>query len=73
MWPVLVINRAKNGGNDRTIAPWLPIDLDRAVGAPLATQIYRAVGDAIETDRLDPGAKLPYWRDMVRPRPTAGD
>ena len=43
----------------------LPIDLDRAAGTPLATQIYRAVRDAIETGRLDPGAKLPSWRDMA--------
>lgn len=43
----------------------LPIDLDRAARTPLATQIYRAVRDAIETGRLDPGAKLPSWRDMA--------
>ena len=40
----------------------LPIDLDRAARTPLATQIYR---DAIETVRLDPGAKLPSWRDTA--------
>jgi len=43
----------------------LPIDLDRAARTPLATQIYRAARDAIETGRLDPGAKLPSWRDMA--------
>jgi len=43
----------------------LPIDLDRAARTPVATQIYRAVRDAIETGRLDPGAKLPSWRDMA--------
>jgi GntR family transcriptional regulator/MocR family aminotransferase len=43
----------------------LPIDVDRAARTPLATQIYRAVRDAIETARLDPGAKLPSWRDMA--------
>jgi GntR family transcriptional regulator/MocR family aminotransferase len=43
----------------------LPLDLDRAARTPLATQIYRAVRDAIETERLDPGAKLPSWRDMA--------
>jgi GntR family transcriptional regulator/MocR family aminotransferase len=43
----------------------LPIDLDRAARTPLATQIYRAVRDAIETERLDPRAKLPSWRDMA--------
>jgi GntR family transcriptional regulator/MocR family aminotransferase len=43
----------------------LPIALDRAARTPLATQIYQAVRDAIETGRLDPGAKLPSWRDMA--------
>jgi len=43
----------------------LPIDLDRAATTPLAAQIYRAVRDAIEAGRLDPGAKLPSWRDMA--------
>jgi GntR family transcriptional regulator / MocR family aminotransferase len=38
----------------------LPIDLDRAARTPLATQIYWAVRDAIETGRLDPGAKLSF-------------
>src|SRR5918996_5012891 len=43
----------------------LPIDVDRAARTPLATQIYRAVRDAIETGRLDPGARLPSWRDLA--------
>ena len=43
----------------------LPIDLDRVARTPLATQIYRVFRDAIETGRLDPGAKLPSWRDMA--------
>jgi DNA-binding FadR family transcriptional regulator len=43
----------------------LPIDLDRAARTRLATQIYRAVRDASETGRLDPGAKLPAWCDMA--------
>ncbi|TPN80646.1 winged helix-turn-helix transcriptional regulator [Mesorhizobium sp. CU2] len=43
----------------------LPIDLDRAARAPLATQVHKAVRDAIETGRLDPGAKLPSCRDMA--------
>src|SRR5262245_17334423 len=51
------------------IAPFtmaaLPLDLHRAARTPLATQIYRAVRDAIETGRLGPGAKLPSWRDMA--------
>jgi GntR family transcriptional regulator/MocR family aminotransferase len=43
----------------------LPIALDLAGRAPLATQIYRAVRDAIETGRIGPGAKLPSWRDLA--------
>lgn len=43
----------------------LPIDLDRTARTPLATQIYAAVRDAIESRRLDAGAKLPSWRDMA--------
>jgi GntR family transcriptional regulator/MocR family aminotransferase len=45
--------------------PALPIELDRAARTPLATQIYRAVRDSIETGQLRPGAKLPSWRDMA--------
>jgi GntR family transcriptional regulator/MocR family aminotransferase len=45
--------------------PALPIALDRAERAPLATQIYRALREAIETGRLAPGARLPSWRDMA--------
>ena len=43
----------------------LSIDLDRAVRTPLATQIYWAVRDAIETGQVDAGSKLPSWRDMA--------
>lgn len=31
----------------------------------MATQIYRAVRNAIETGRLGPGARLPSWRDLA--------
>jgi GntR family transcriptional regulator / MocR family aminotransferase len=43
----------------------LPIDLDRARRTPLATQIYSAIREAIETGRLASGARLPSWRDMA--------
>jgi GntR family transcriptional regulator/MocR family aminotransferase len=43
----------------------LPIPLDRAAKTPLATQIYWAVREAIETGRFGPGAKLPSWRDLA--------
>lgn len=43
----------------------LPIDLDRAKRTPLATQIYGAMREAIETGRLASGARLPSWRDLA--------
>jgi GntR family transcriptional regulator / MocR family aminotransferase len=43
----------------------LPIDLDRARRTPLATQIYGAIREAIETGRLASGARLPSWQDLA--------
>src|ERR1700759_4581075 len=43
----------------------LPIQLDRAKRIPLATQIYCAIREGIETGRLDSGARLPSWRDLA--------
>ena len=43
----------------------LPIDLDRAKRIPLATQIYAAIREAIETGRLAAGARLPSWQDLA--------
>jgi GntR family transcriptional regulator/MocR family aminotransferase len=43
----------------------LPIDVDRSKRTPLATQIYRAIREAIETGRLASGARLPSWRDLA--------
>ena len=43
----------------------LAIDLDRAERTPLATQIYWAIREAIETGRLASGARLPSWRDLA--------
>jgi GntR family transcriptional regulator/MocR family aminotransferase len=45
--------------------PALPIAIDRTAKTSLATQIYLAVRDAIETGRLDPGDKLPSWSDLA--------
>jgi len=42
-----------------------PIDLDRARRTPLASQIYRAIRDAIEAGRLASGARLPSWQDLA--------
>ena len=43
----------------------LPIDLNRARRTPLATQIYGAIREAIETGRFASGARLPSWRDLA--------
>src|SRR5262245_16787076 len=43
----------------------LPIDLDRARRTPLATQIYWAIREGIETGRLASGARLPSWQDLA--------
>lgn len=43
----------------------LPIQLDRARRIPLATQIYCAIREGIQTGRLDSGARLPSWRDLA--------
>jgi GntR family transcriptional regulator/MocR family aminotransferase len=43
----------------------LAIDLDPAGKTPLATQIYGAIREAVETGRLRSGARLPSWRDLA--------
>ncbi|GAB3403011.1 PLP-dependent aminotransferase family protein [Massilia agilis] len=43
----------------------LSIGLDRSKKTPLATQIYTAVREAIESGKLAANAKLPSWRDLA--------
>lgn len=43
----------------------LDIRLDRAAKDTLNDQLYRAIGKAIRDGRLDPGARLPSWRDLA--------
>lgn len=43
----------------------LPIDLDRAKKTPIATQIYAAIREAIESGQIPANAKLPSWRDLA--------
>jgi GntR family transcriptional regulator/MocR family aminotransferase len=43
----------------------IPIRLDRARRIPLATQIYCAIREGIENERLASGARLPSWRDLA--------
>ncbi|WP_161814306.1 MocR-like pyridoxine biosynthesis transcription factor PdxR [Steroidobacter agaridevorans] len=45
--------------------PDLRIELDRGRAMPLATQIYEAIRDAIESGHLTSGAKLPSWQDLA--------
>jgi GntR family transcriptional regulator/MocR family aminotransferase len=41
-----------------------PIQVDRARKIPLATQIYSAIRESIEKERLASGARLPSWQDL---------
>lgn len=43
----------------------LHIALDRSAKTPLAEQIRAAIGSAIETGLLAPGARLPSWIDLA--------
>jgi GntR family transcriptional regulator/MocR family aminotransferase len=43
----------------------LPIGLDRSRKTPLATQIYEAIREAIESGTVPANAKLPSWRDLA--------
>ncbi|GJD49989.1 HTH-type transcriptional regulatory protein GabR [Methylobacterium crusticola] len=45
--------------------PDLAIRLDRAARVPLANQIHGAIAAAIREGRLEPGARLPSWRDLA--------
>jgi GntR family transcriptional regulator / MocR family aminotransferase len=39
--------------------------IDRSAKTPLAEQIRKAIGTAIETGVLKPGARLPSWQDLA--------
>jgi GntR family transcriptional regulator/MocR family aminotransferase len=43
----------------------LKLDLDRSAKTPLAEQIRKGIGTAIETGVLTPGARLPSWLDLA--------
>ncbi|QDZ27872.1 PLP-dependent aminotransferase family protein [Noviherbaspirillum sp. UKPF54] len=43
----------------------LPIGLDHAKKTPLATQIYAAIREGIESGQIPANAKLPSWRDLA--------
>lgn len=47
------------------VANPLQLKLDRSAKAPLAEQIRRAIGAAIEAGVLAPGARLPSWQDLA--------
>jgi GntR family transcriptional regulator/MocR family aminotransferase len=41
------------------------LELDRSAKTPLAEQIRKGIGVAIESGVLAPGARLPSWQDLV--------
>jgi GntR family transcriptional regulator/MocR family aminotransferase len=43
----------------------LRLELDRSAKTPLAEQIRRGIGSAIESGILGPGARLPSWQDLA--------
>jgi GntR family transcriptional regulator / MocR family aminotransferase len=43
----------------------LQLELDRSAKTPLAEQIRRGIGAAIENGVLAPGARLPSWQDLA--------
>src|SRR3954471_16062138 len=43
----------------------LRLELDRSAKTPLAEQIRRGIGAAIESGVLAPGARLPSWQDLA--------
>lgn len=43
----------------------LQLELDRSAKTPLAEQIRRGIGAAIESGVLAPGARLPSWQDLA--------
>ena len=45
--------------------PFLPVALNRTKKTPLATQIYTAIREAIESGQIPAAAKLPSWRDLA--------
>ena len=47
------------------MARLLRLDLDRSAKTPLAEQIRKGIGAAIENGALAPGARLPSWIDLA--------
>src|SRR3954451_23652740 len=43
----------------------LRLEVDRSAKTPLAEQIRRGIGAAIESGVLAPGARLPSWQDLA--------
>jgi GntR family transcriptional regulator / MocR family aminotransferase len=46
----------------------LRLELDRSAKTPLAEQIRKGIGAAIESGVLAPGARLPSWQDLATQR-----
>ena len=45
--------------------PSLSLAIDRSAGRTLAAQIHHAIDLAIREGRLEPGARMPSWRDLA--------
>src|SRR4030088_2560445 len=74
MPPIGLEKSAKNAQKSCTTRPVtksFQLELDRSAKRPLAEQIRKGIGAAIESGALAPGAHLPSWQDLAawrRPR-----
>src|SRR3981081_836236 len=68
MPPIGLEKSAKNAQKSCTTRPVtkpFQLKLDRSAKTPLAEQIRRGIGVAIESGVLVPGAGLPSWQDLA--------
>ena len=52
----------------RGYGPWpapLSLDLDRTATQPIVEQVRSRIAGAIRRGQLEPGARLPSWRDLA--------
>src|SRR3981081_2710943 len=68
MPPIGLEKSAKNAQKSCTTRPVtksFQLELDRSAKTPLAEQIRKGIGAAIESGVLAPGARLPSWQDLA--------
>src|SRR5262249_29099012 len=56
---------AQKSCTTRPVTKPFQLKLDRAANTPLADQIRKGIGVAIESGVLAPGARLPSWQDLA--------